>query len=193
MHYWYYLPISWMGRSTQWEHTPWTRLISLGAKLSCLLQSQVIFISLIFIVVSCTQSAYLYVTNDLGNNNITANASSLKLNLTASTFARVSRETLYADGAALTYLLNNQAWRASLDFNNMITMKPLFTLDSGSISNLVDMYVHDNYTLVTFVNSTFQTFVRPLIQGTSLAVVTKSGTFRFPFPPDNLIYKVDAV
>ena len=69
-------------------------------------------------MVSCTQSAYLYVTNDLGNNNITANASSLKLNLTASTFARVSRETLYADGAALTYLLNNQAWRASLDFNN---------------------------------------------------------------------------
>ena len=170
-----------MGRSTQWEHTPWTPLISSDAKLSCHLQSQVIFIYLIFIVVSCTQSAYLYVTNDLGNNNITANASSLKLNLTASTFARVSRETLYADGAALTYLLNNQAWRASLDFNNMITMKPLFTLDSGSISNLVDMYVHDNYTLVTFVNSTFQTFVRPLIQGTSLAVVTKSGTFRFPF------------
>ena len=75
----------------------------------------------------------------------------------------------------------------------MITMEQLFTFDSGSISNLVDMYVHDNYTLVTFVNNTFHTFVRPLIQGTSLAIVTKSGTFRFPFPPDNLIYKVEAV
>lgn len=71
---------------------------------------------------------------------------------------------------------------------NNIVLRQLFQLSDAS--SIVDVTVHNNFTLVKYVNDSFQAYIKPPTEGTGLASFAKSGILTILPSPDSLVYKV---